>query len=161
MKPFGAEPPPTRRPAQAWRRDASLIGKHGRELRGQKAPKSTALISNATLRRLVTNNTRRRMYLRNPTHLPEVAAAARRHKQTLVQHVGPQNISRPSQSLTADCGSRMQGFGDGAFHRWHALAVRMGEQHIAEAFWHSAHLRDYAGSRDQVLVTPPGQPHLG
>ena len=30
MKPFGAEPPPSRRPAQAWRRDASLIGKHER-----------------------------------------------------------------------------------------------------------------------------------
>ena len=37
-----AEPPPSRRAAQAWRRDGSLTGNYGTELRGQKAPQSTA-----------------------------------------------------------------------------------------------------------------------
>jgi len=37
-----AEPPPSRRATQAWRRDGSLTGKYGTEPRGQKAPQSTA-----------------------------------------------------------------------------------------------------------------------
>ena len=39
-----AEPPPPRRAAQAWRRDGSLTGNFGTELRGQKVPQSTAWV---------------------------------------------------------------------------------------------------------------------
>ena len=65
-----AEPPPSRRAAQAWRRRFPHRKLRDRA-QGSESAAINRLVSVATLRRLDTNNTRRRMSLETPPVSPK------------------------------------------------------------------------------------------